>query len=169
MFRDMSGLSETVKLPLEAPQGFIGRRDPSVGAQASKNMEVAVTADTERQRIKADLAKALAGKLLGDKSEIRQGRRSQRGRQAEGRGGGRHPQRRELRRAPVAASLRRRRGGQRWRDAGGSGGSGTPSPVSGGGPGKAEHARSSRPAVDRERRPRPDRRQRRSRPHALSV
>jgi hypothetical protein len=72
MFRDMSGLSETVKLASEAIKASSAGAT-AVGAQASKNMEVAVTADTERQRIAADLLKALAGKSLGDKSESAKG------------------------------------------------------------------------------------------------
>ena len=72
MFRDMSGLAETVKLASEAIKASSSGAT-AVGAQASKNMEVAVTADTERQRIAADLAKALAGKSLGDKSESAKG------------------------------------------------------------------------------------------------
>jgi hypothetical protein len=72
MFRDMSGLAETVKLASEAIKASSAGAT-SVGAQASKNMEIAVTADTERQRIAADLAKAKAGKALGDKSESAKG------------------------------------------------------------------------------------------------
>jgi hypothetical protein len=72
MFRDMSGLSETVKLATEAIKASSAGAT-SVGQQASKNMEVAVTADTERQKIAAQLAAALAGKPLGDKSESAKG------------------------------------------------------------------------------------------------
>jgi hypothetical protein len=72
MFRDMSGLSETVKLATEAIKASSAGAT-SVGQQASKNMEVAVTAETERQKIAAQLAAALAGKPLGDKSESAKG------------------------------------------------------------------------------------------------
>jgi hypothetical protein len=72
MFRDMSGLSETVKLATEAIKASSAGAT-SVGQQASKNMEVAVTADTERQKIAAQLAAALAGKPLGDKTESAKG------------------------------------------------------------------------------------------------
>jgi hypothetical protein len=72
MFRDMSGLSETVKLATEAIKASSAGAT-SVGQQASKNMEIAVTAETERQKIAAQLAAALAGKPLGDKSESAKG------------------------------------------------------------------------------------------------
>jgi hypothetical protein len=72
MFRDMSGLSETVKLATEAIKASSAGAT-SVGQQASKNMEVAVTAETERQKTAAQLAAALAGKPLGDKSESAKG------------------------------------------------------------------------------------------------
>ncbi|KAE8764007.1 hypothetical protein [Georgenia thermotolerans] len=72
MFRDMSGLSETVKLATEAIKASSGGAT-SAAQQAGKNMEVAVTADTERQRIAANLAAARAGKPLGDTSESAKG------------------------------------------------------------------------------------------------
>ena len=72
LFRDMSGLAETVKLASEAIKASSAGAT-AVGQQASKNMEVAVNADTERRRIAANLAAALAGKSLGDKSESAKG------------------------------------------------------------------------------------------------
>lgn len=72
MFRDMSGLAETVKLASEAIKAS-SQGATSAGAQASKNMEVAVSAETERIKIAAQLAAAMAGKPMGNLNESAKG------------------------------------------------------------------------------------------------
>ncbi|WP_377641822.1 hypothetical protein [Oryzobacter terrae] len=79
MFRDMSGLAETVKLATESVKASSSGAT-AAGTQATKAMEVAVTADTERRKIAASkaveekkiaasLAASLAGKPLSEQSD----------------------------------------------------------------------------------------------------
>jgi hypothetical protein len=67
LFRDMSGLADTIKLATETAK-LSAAGATSVGSQASENLKTAVTADTERRRIAADLEKAKLGKSLQDKN-----------------------------------------------------------------------------------------------------
>jgi hypothetical protein len=67
LFRDMSGLADTIKLATETAK-LSAAGATAVGSQASENLKTAVNADTERQRIAADLEKAKLGKSLQDKN-----------------------------------------------------------------------------------------------------
>lgn len=57
MFRDMSGLADTIKLATETAK-LSAAGATAVGAQAGEAMKTAVSADTERRKIAADLEKA---------------------------------------------------------------------------------------------------------------
>ena len=57
MFRDMSGLADTIKLATETAK-LSAAGATAVGAQASENLKTSVNADTERRKIAADLEKA---------------------------------------------------------------------------------------------------------------
>lgn len=57
MFRDMSGLADTIKLATETAK-LSAAGATAVGAQASENLKTSVSADTERRKIAADLEKA---------------------------------------------------------------------------------------------------------------
>ena len=72
MFRDMSGLSETVKLAQAAITASAAGAT-AAGSEATKSMKIAVDADTERRRINADLEKAKIGKPLADQNPSVQG------------------------------------------------------------------------------------------------
>lgn len=78
MFRDMSGLADTIKLATETAK-LSAAGATSVGQQAGEAMKTAVSADTERRKIAADLekakvqaatdlAKAKLGKSIQDKN-----------------------------------------------------------------------------------------------------
>ena len=78
MFRDMSGLADTIKLATETAK-LSAAGATAVGAQAGEAMKTAVSADTERRKIAADLekakvqaatdlAKAKLGKSIQDKN-----------------------------------------------------------------------------------------------------
>ncbi|MHB8760648.1 MAG: ATP synthase subunit B family protein [Thiobacillus sp.] len=78
MFRDMSGLADTIKLATETAK-LSAAGATAVGQQAGEAMKTAVSADTERRKIAADLekakvqaatdlAKAKLGKSLQDKN-----------------------------------------------------------------------------------------------------
>src|SRR5215510_8609151 len=68
LFRDMSGLADTIKLATETAK-LSAAGATSVGSQASENLKTAVNADTERKKIAADLEKAKLGKSLQDKNQ----------------------------------------------------------------------------------------------------
>jgi hypothetical protein len=72
MFRDMSGLADTIRLAGETAK-LSAAGATAVGSQASENLKVAVNADTERRRIAADLEKAKLGKSLQDKNPTEAG------------------------------------------------------------------------------------------------
>lgn len=72
LFRDMSGLTETIKLATETAK-LSAAGATAVGNQASENLKVAVNADTERRKIAADLEKAKLGKSLQDKNPTEAG------------------------------------------------------------------------------------------------
>jgi hypothetical protein len=72
MFRDMSGLADTIKLAAETAK-LSAAGATAVGAQASENLKTAVNADTERRKIAADLEKAKQGKSLQDKTPTEAG------------------------------------------------------------------------------------------------
>jgi hypothetical protein len=83
MFRDMSGLADTIKLATEAAK-LSAAGATAVGAQAGEAMKTAVSADTERRKIAADLEKAKVqaaaevekaklGKSIQDKTITEQG------------------------------------------------------------------------------------------------
>jgi hypothetical protein len=57
MFRDMSGLADTIKLATETAR-LSAAGATAVGAQAGEALKTAVSADTERRKIAADLEKA---------------------------------------------------------------------------------------------------------------
>jgi len=57
MFRDMSGLADTIKLATETAK-LSAAGATAVGAQAGEALKTAVSADTERRKIAADLEKA---------------------------------------------------------------------------------------------------------------
>lgn len=78
MFRDMSGLADTIKLATETAK-LSAAGATAVGQQAGEAMKTAVSADTERRKIAADLekakvqaatdlAKAKLGKSIQDKN-----------------------------------------------------------------------------------------------------
>ena len=72
LFRDMSGLADTIKLATETAK-LSAAGATSVGSQASENLKTAVNADTERKKIAADLEKAKLGKSLQDKNQTEAG------------------------------------------------------------------------------------------------
>lgn len=72
LFRDMSGLADTIKLATETAK-LSAAGATSVGSQASENLKTAVNADTERKKIAADLEKAKLGKSLQDKNPTEAG------------------------------------------------------------------------------------------------
>lgn len=72
LFRDMSGLADTIKLATETAK-LSAAGATAVGSQASDNLKTAVTADTERRKIAADLEKAKQGKSLQDKTPTEAG------------------------------------------------------------------------------------------------
>lgn len=72
LFRDMSGLADTIKLATETAK-LSAAGATAVGSQASENLKTAVNADTERRKIAADLEKAKLGKSLQDKSPTEAG------------------------------------------------------------------------------------------------
>jgi hypothetical protein len=72
MFRDMSGLADTIKLATETAK-LSAAGATAVGSQASENLKTAVNADTERRKIAADLEKAKLGKSLQDKNPTEAG------------------------------------------------------------------------------------------------
>jgi hypothetical protein len=83
MFRDMSGLADTIKLATETAK-LSAAGATAVGQQASENLKTSVNADTERRKIAADLEKAKVqaaadvekaklGKSLQDKNITEQG------------------------------------------------------------------------------------------------
>ncbi len=83
LFRDMSGLSDTIKLATETAK-LSAAGATAVGAQASDNLKTSVNADTERRKIAAeleksklqiaaDLAKAKLGKSIQDKNPTEAG------------------------------------------------------------------------------------------------
>jgi uncharacterized membrane protein YgcG len=67
LFRDMSGLSETIKLATETAK-LSAAGATAVGNQATEAMKIAVNADVEKKKIAADLAKAKLGKSVADKN-----------------------------------------------------------------------------------------------------
>ncbi|MFN0133714.1 MAG: hypothetical protein ACKVW3_14445 [Phycisphaerales bacterium] len=67
IFRDMSGLADTIKLATETAK-LSAAGATAVGNQATDSLKAALTADTERKKIAADLEKAKLGKSLQDKS-----------------------------------------------------------------------------------------------------
>ncbi|MCB1934120.1 MAG: hypothetical protein KDI45_16850, partial [Candidatus Accumulibacter sp.] len=83
MFRDMSGLADTIKLATETAK-LSAAGATAVGTQASENLKTSVNADTERRKIAADLEKAKVqaatelekaklGKSIQDKNITEQG------------------------------------------------------------------------------------------------
>ena len=83
MFRDMSGLADTIKLATETAK-LSAAGATAVGQQASENLKTSVNADTERKKIAADLEKAKVqatadvekaklGKSIQDKNITEQG------------------------------------------------------------------------------------------------
>lgn len=83
MFRDMSGLADTIKLATETAK-LSAAGATAVGTQAGEAMKTAVSADTERRKIAADLEKAKVqaaadvekaklGKSIQDKTITEQG------------------------------------------------------------------------------------------------
>lgn len=67
IFRDMSGLADTIKLATETAK-LSAAGATSVGSQATDSLKASLTADVERRKIAADLEKAKLGKSLQDKN-----------------------------------------------------------------------------------------------------
>lgn len=72
MFRDMSGLADTIKLAQSSITASAAGAT-AAGSQATESLKASLTADVERKKIAADLEKAKSGKPLANQNPSVQG------------------------------------------------------------------------------------------------